>query len=805
MTASPLLDRVVSRFADPVQNGTGVKVKCPSHEDRRPSLHLSIGKNGAVVLKCFAGCETGAILAAVGLTFADLFEPKAEPRREQPTYVAYGYHDEHGQLLYQAVRKQYRDHKDFFQRKPKPGGGWENNLAGVRRVLYRLPELLAADPLGYVLTVEGEGCVDRVVKEGGVATTNVGGAGKWRPEYSDDLRGRDVVLIPDCDLPGYKHMLDVCRSLDGKAASVSIVHLTEVGPKGDIVDALDAGLPWADLDALCTGERSHVFGAELIDIDQLVVLAGQEPPPEPSHPDPPPLAVTTSGDDTRHHASDLGNARRLVSRHGGDIRYCYPWAKWLVWDGRRWKLDDSGEIYRRAKETVAAIYREAAAADDATERKDLAKHALRSEAEARINAMVSLAESEPGIPVRPDDLDRNPWLLTVGNGTVNLQTGQLQAHDRTDLITKLAPVIYDELATCPTWDAFLDRVLASKSDLVDFVQRAIGYSLTGRTVERVAFILHGVGRNGKTTLLETMTATMGDYGDRTPTETLLAKRDTGIPNDVAALKSLRFAFASEAEEGRRLDEAKVKDLTGGDTISARFMRGEWFSFRPEFKLWLGTNHKPVIRGTDHAIWDRLRLIPFEVRIPEHEQDKNLRDKLLAEAPGILAWAVQGCLSWQRDGLGAPQDVTAATAAYRTEQDVLGSFIADACVEHADARVTAKDLHLAYQQWCDETGERPLTQKAVGQRLAERGFESARMGKARTRTWLGIGLRGDSDMPDDGAMADAFGEADASGRDIRHNSSFFSRETDMPENASARVRQQNASAYDGNHGEDQWTR
>jgi putative DNA primase/helicase len=532
-----------------------------------------------------------------------------------------------------------------------------------------------------------------------------------------------------------------------------------------------------------------------------------DPPPEPDQSSTPPPAETTRGDDggERHHASDLGNARRLVSRHGGDIRYCYPWAKWLVWDGLRWRVDDSGEIFRRAKETVATTYREAAAADDATERKELARHALRSEGEARINAMVSLAESESGIPVQPDDLDRSPWLLTVGNGTVNLQTGKLQEHDRTDLITKLAPVTYDESAPCPTWTAFLDRVLAEKADLIEFVQRAIGYSLTGRTTERCAFILWGVGRNGKSTLLETMTTTMGDYADRTPTETLLAKRDTGIPNDVAALKSLRFVFAAESEEGRRLDEAKVKDLTGGDTISARFMRGEWFSFRPQFKIWLGTNHKPVIRGTDHAIWDRLRLIPFTVRIPEDEQDKDLRDKLLAEAPGILAWAVQGCLSWQRDGLGAPNDVTAATAAYRTEQDVFGSFITDACVEHANARITAKDLHAAYQQWCEETGERPLTQKAVGQRLGERGFDSVRTGKARTRTWLGIGLRDDSTPPDDEVKADAFEEADACGRDIRHNSSFFSRETVMPENASARVRQQNASAYDGNHGEDRWTR
>ncbi len=250
---------------------------------------------------------------------------------------------------------------------------------------------------------------------------------------------------------------------------------------------------------------------------------------------------------------------------------------------------------------------------------------------------------------------------------------------------------------------------------------------------------------------------MGDYALRTPTDTLLARRDAGIPNNIAALKGARFVSASEADEGRRLAEATIKDLTGGDTISARFMRGEWFDFLPEFKLWLGTNHKPVIRGTDRAIWDRIRLIPFAVRIPDEEQDKHLRTKLLAEAPGILAWAVEGCLAWQRDGLGEPREVRDATAGYRAEMDVLAGFLEDRCVVKEAARVSAKDLYASYVGWCDETGEKPMTQKAMGQRLGERGFDSARVGKDRARYWLGLGLRGgdNDDPPAEGA--DAFWE------------------------------------------------
>lgn len=241
-------------------------------------------------------------------------------------------------------------------------------------------------------------------------------------------------------------------------------------------------------------------------------------------------------------------------------------------------------------------------------------------------------------------------------------------------------------------------------------------------------------------MLDTLHALLGnDYAIRTSTDMLLATRDNSIPNDVARLKGTRFVFASEAEEGRRLAEAKVKDLTGGDTITARFMRAEWFDFRPEFKFWLSTNHKPVIKGTDDAIWDRIHLIPFSVRIPEAEQDRNLKDKLLAEAPGILAWLIEGCMEWQREGLGVPREVRDATSAYRTDSDLIGKFIDEACVLAETARATAKELFDAYEAWCSDAGEKPVTKTAFGRSLTERGFDQGRISNARY--WIGIGLQG----------------------------------------------------------------
>ncbi len=543
--------------------------------------------------------------------------------------------------------------------------------------------------------------------------------------------------------------------------------------------------------------------------DPLVLLDrlnGRQPPSS--------NGVPTSEDEAREqlHLTDMGNAERLVQTHGDDLRYCYVLGKWLAWDGCRWRIDARGDVARLAKATVRSIYAEAAAAEDEATRKAIAKHAVRSEGAARLEAMVTLAQSESGIPVDPDELDRHPWLLNVRNGTVDLRNGELLPHNRAHLMTKVAPVDFDPAASCPTFDAFLTRIMDGNEGLIRFIQRAAGYALTGDTSERVLFILHGEGRNGKSTLLEVMRMILGDYAVRTPTDTLMAKRDAGIPNDIAALRGARFVSASEADEGRRLAEATIKDLTGGDTISARFMRGEFFNFTPEFKLWLGTNHRPVIRGTDRAIWDRIRLVPFSVRIPDAEQDKQLRSKLLAEAPGILAWMVEGCLEWQRDGLGEPQEVTNATGVYRAEMDVLGAFLEDRCVVHEHAQVTAKALYAAYQEWCDETGEKPLTQKAVGLRLAERGFDSARLGNARTRTWLGVGLKTDDDSPSR-QDADASGSADASGRDFRHNPSKYESRELIRENASKHVRTENASAsmWDaesseeaGAAGADRWT-
>jgi len=437
--------------------------------------------------------------------------------------------------------------------------------------------------------------------------------------------------------------------------------------------------------------------------------------------------------------TDTANAERLVEQHGEDLKFCHPWNRWLVWTGEYWALDDTAEVQRRAKQTARTIAAEAVEMEDAKQYETHLKFAAASQSESKRRSMINLASSEEGIPVLPDHLDADPWLLTCRNGTIDLRTGQPRQHQRRDLITKYSPVEYDGAANCPIFTRFLDQITAGNTELQQFIQRSFGYSLTGDTREQVLFILHGTGSNGKSTLVELFLRLLNDYGRQTATETLMVKRHDAIPNDLAALKGSRFVGASETEEGRRLSEALVKQLTGGDRIAARFMRAEWFEFIPEFKIWMFTNHKPVIRGTDHAIWRRIRLVPFEVQIPDHEQDKTLPAKLRQELPGVLNWAIEGCLAWQRDGLGTPEKVKAATKAYREEMDVLGPWLEDCCILGKENQTTVKLLYESYTTWCEANGDKPISKTMLGKRLGERGLDRYQ-GPGGKRYWLGISIR-----------------------------------------------------------------
>lgn len=439
--------------------------------------------------------------------------------------------------------------------------------------------------------------------------------------------------------------------------------------------------------------------------------------------------------------TDLGNAQRLVARHGADLRYVQEWG-WMVWDGRRWDLDRTGEVMRRAKETAVSIAGEAEGLADPKLQAKVLAWARASQSRARLEAMVALAQSEPTIPARTDAFDAHDWLLNCRNGTLDLKDGALRPHRREDLLTRLVDVEYDAAAACPTWEQFLDRVMDGNDDLIAYLRRTIGYALTGDTGEQAMFLLYGTGANGKSTFLEVVRALVGDYGRQTDPTTFLARQNSDrIPNDIARLAGARFVSGIEVEEGRRLSEVLIKQVISGDTLTARFLNREFFEFRARFKLFLAANHKPVIKGTDEGIWRRIRLIPFTVTIPKPERDRTLLARLLDELPGILAWAVRGCLDWGARGLADPPEVLAATESYRSEMDVVGAFLDERCVRAPSARVECAALYAAYSRWCEEMGEFAISQRRFGQKIEERGFARVRSTNGR---WyrVGIGLRDD---------------------------------------------------------------
>jgi P4 family phage/plasmid primase-like protien len=438
------------------------------------------------------------------------------------------------------------------------------------------------------------------------------------------------------------------------------------------------------------------------------------------------------------HRTDTGNGERMAARFGARIRYCHPWAKWLHFDGRRWKIDDDASVRRLAKQTVRDILGEAKSIEDATARKKHAAWAFESESNSRLNAMLHAAAAELGIPILPAGMDRDPWALNVLNGTIDLRTGELRPHRREDELTALAPVQFNPEAKCSTWITFLDRIFDRNAELIQFVKRLAGIALTGDVSEQILPICYGSGANGKTTLLTALLEILGeDYAMMAPPGLLMMRRGEAHPTERAALHRKRLVVDMESAEGARLNEAWVKQLTGSDKITARRMREDFWSFDPTHKIIMGTNHRPEIRETKNAIWRRVKLVSFDVVIPEPEQRADLPKRLRREYPGILAWAVRGCLDWQRDGLKPPQAVVDATAEYRAEQDQLAGFLADDCIQNATVRSRCKQLYEGYRMRLQQLGVEPMSLTAFGLAMKERGFEKKESGGM---WYLGIALR-----------------------------------------------------------------
>ena len=461
-------------------------------------------------------------------------------------------------------------------------------------------------------------------------------------------------------------------------------------------------------------------------------------------------AQETKPDLLKFELNDAGNADRLIAACGRDLVYCPQMRKWLVWDDRRWQVDEVGHAHKLAKRAMLRYLEQAIETED----RATLKFARESLDERRINGAIASAQCE--LVITAAELDTNPWLLTCLNGTIDLQTGMLRRHRREDFITKLCHFNYREDSDCPVFKAFLDEIMGGMAGtpdgserahhLVDYLQKVLGYALTGCVTEKAVFCLFGTGNNGKSTLLEAVRHVMSEYSMQILIDTLMVKgqESNSSLSDLADLRGARFVTTSEAEEGHRLAEGKLKYLSQGmGEIKAMRKYENAIKFPATHKLFLDANHRPIVRGSDKAIWNRLKPIPFDVVIPDDRIDKTLLDKLKAEGEGILAWMVEGSRRWYLEGLGTVPEVTEAAADWKSSNDVLQGFIEERCVVGPNVRVKVSALWTEYQDWVAEHHERySLSRQVFIDRLREMGFVQGRAKFCgfQHRCWDGIGIR-----------------------------------------------------------------
>ncbi len=670
--------------------------------------------------------------------------------------------DVHGQQTRWQIRpdspRQGKDGKLFKYETPKGGR--------VSLDVHPSIQPLLGNPTAPIWIVEGVRKGDCLVSHGQCTIALMGGVWGFRGSNEHGgkvilpawehvaLNGRLVYVAYDSDLatkPGVQAALNALwRFLRDRQAIPARVHWPEEFQQQK----------WGVDDFLAAGHTLDQLQAMIPPIGPLPTTIhprrnGAAPPASQA-----PQAAIGSADE-EYPYSDAYNALRLVQAHRHEMRYCPAWKTWLTWTGTHWQRDTTGIMLRWQRQIVKGLGAQLSALDD-TAAKVLMGHIKSSLNTARLKAAVEQAHSWEGMSVEPEAFDADPWLLNVTNGTLDLHTGELRPHRQDDLITKCLSIPYEAHATCPTWDAFLWRIMGGSQGedsvdmgagelenrhtadeqataLIAFLRRAVGYSLSGSTREQCLFILYGITKTGKSTFIAVLRALLGTYGTQAQMRTFMDKERDEVRNDLADLAGMRMVCAVESKKDGRLDEGLVKQLTGGvDLIKARFLFQEHFTFKPQFKVFLATNEAPVIGPNDDAIWERIRRIPFGVHIPPDERDKTLDEKLLKELPGILAWAVQGCLEWQQlKELHEPKAVIESTQGYRDEMDSVARFLEECCRVHDQFRIKSGDLHNAFTTWCEGTGVRTLSLKEFGKRLDVKGFEKS----TSNFVWrLGVTLR-----------------------------------------------------------------
>lgn len=681
------LQSILSKAGSVRKVGDNWQAKCPAHEDNRASLSIGQGANGHILLHCHAGCSFEAIIAAWDLRAKELLPPRDTPPRKGKgvASVVYDYRNHEGKLIYQVVRM---EPKDFRQRRVDPASGrllWD--MKGVTKVPYRLNELIGKETI-YV--VEGEKDADTLWSCKLPATTNSGGAGKWEDAYAAMLKDAGVVravLLPDNDAAGLRHMEHVAASLKSVDIAVNLVQLEGLMLKGDVSDWL----------------RFH-------DVSELELLIARRPWVLPRssaigliEPDAP---LDPMLDPTRFPMTDLGNAEAFVDKEGHNLRWDVSQERWLMWDGIIWRPDRDLSIHRVANAHVRQRQVEATEyIRDKSTRATFYDYLVKLERKAGLDTLTDMTKRLLPVADSGRGWDDQPWLVACLNGVVDLRTGIINDGERGDKITMHTPLMYVPDAPCDRWQQFLLEIFDGDAELCAYTQRALGYSLTGDMREQCFFMCVGNGSNGKSTFLSTLNHVWGEYSYTTDMRTFAtnsAQQDTS-GFDLAELAQRRMILASETKTNSRLNEHALKNFTGGEKINAARKYGHPFEYVPTGKIWMGVNHQPRVTDDSNGFWRRVRIVPFSRAFSGSSNDPTLKDKLRAEAPGILAWAVRGCLDWRRDGLNPPNSIVSATDAYQATEDPIIDFLMERTEPDAAEWVPAAKLYKAYVEWAQDQG------------------------------------------------------------------------------------------------------
>lgn len=619
-----------------------------------------------------------------------------------PATAKWDYLDADGKLIAVVYRYDPPDRRKEF----RPWDAKRRKMAPPDpRPLYNQPGLVTASQ---VVLVEGEKCAQALIDAGIVATTAMHGANAPvdKTDWSS-LAGKSVLIWPDRDKPGWDYAAQAAQAV--LSAGAKICHI--------LYPPEEAAEGWDAADAIAEGFDVAAFLAHGPRLQMHDVAIDAEP---------------VVGSDESVWGTEDALALAFTRRYHRDWRYVAGWGRWLVWDGHRWRTEDT----LAATDLIRSVCRHAAV------RADNPKIAAKLASSGTVSGVERLARADRRHAATTDEWDADPWLLNTPGGVIDLRTGRQRPHDRVDRMTKITTATSGGRSAedCPIWLQFLGEVTGGDLALQAYLQRMVGYALTGSTQEHALFFLYGTGANGKSVFVNTLATILGDYATNAPMDTFMETRTDRHPTDMAGLRGARFVAAIETEQGRRWAESKVKNLTGGDKISARFMRQDFFEFFPQFKLFVAGNHKPAIRNIDEAMKRRLHLIPFTITVPPERRDKHLQQKLLAERDGILAWAVQGCLDWQRLGrLDPPQQVLEATEEYFEAEDALGRWLEERCVRAPNAKSLTAELFNDWKQWAEAAGEFIGAQRRFSDLLITRGLEKWRNGMG-VRGFQGIGLK-----------------------------------------------------------------